>query len=53
MAIRAVHAQWGAVFAHVPDLRCGQDWAEVVRKVRRITPLTCDERRQPMYAKPP
>ena len=33
MAFRAVHAQWGTVFAHLPDLGCGQAW-EAVWKVR-------------------
>lgn len=50
MAIRAVHDQWGAVFAHLPDLGCRRDWTEVW-KVRPIAPLTCDECRHPMYAK--
>ncbi|WKV74137.1 RNA methyltransferase [Streptomyces sp. PCS3-D2] len=50
MAIRAVHEQWGAVFAHLPDLGCGRDWAEVW-KVRPLAPLSCDECRHPMYAK--
>ena len=34
MAFRAVHAQWATVFAHLPDLGCGQTW-EAVWKVRR------------------
>lgn len=50
MAFRAVHAQWGAVFAHLPDLGCGQAW-ESVWKVRPAAPLTCDECGHPMFAK--
>lgn len=50
MAIRAVHERWGAVLAHLPDLGCGRDWAEVW-KVRPLAPLTCDECSHPMYAK--
>lgn len=49
MAFRAVHAQWGAIFAHLPDLGCGQAW-EAVWKVRP-TLLTCDECHHPMHAK--
>ena len=45
MAFRAVHAQWGTVFAHLPDLGCGQTW-EAVWKVRppvlRITGFSPD-----------
>jgi hypothetical protein len=33
VAFRAVHAQWGTVFAHLPDLGPGQAW-EAVWKVR-------------------
>ena len=33
MAFQAVHAEWGVVFAHLPDLGCGQAW-ETVCKVR-------------------
>jgi hypothetical protein len=50
MAFRAVHAEWGAVFAHLPDLGCGQTW-EAVWKVRPPAPLTCDECGHPMFAK--
>ena len=50
MAFRAVHAQWGATFAHLPDLGCGQEW-EAVWKVRPLAPLTCDECHHPMHAK--
>ncbi len=50
MAFRAVHAQWGTVFAHLPDLGCGRAWDQV-RKVRPPAPLTCDECRHPMHAK--
>ena len=50
MAFRAVHAQWGTVFAHLPDLGCGRTW-EAVWKVRPLAPLTCDECHHPMYAK--
>jgi hypothetical protein len=50
MAFRAVHAQWGAVFAHLPDLGCGQAW-EAVWKVRPSAPLTCDECGHPMHGK--
>ena len=50
MAFRAVHAQWGTTFAHLPDLGCGQAW-EAVWKVRPSAPLTCDECHHPMHAK--
>ncbi|MGW2051968.1 competence protein CoiA family protein [Streptomyces sp. NPDC001858] len=50
MAFRAVHAQWGTVFAHLPDLGCGRAWDQVW-KVRPPAPLTCDECRHPMHAK--
>ncbi|MGW6602497.1 competence protein CoiA family protein [Streptomyces sp. NPDC055036] len=50
MAFRAVHAEWGTVFAHLPDLGCGRSW-EAVWKTRPPAPLTCDECRHPMYAK--
>ncbi|MFJ6784332.1 RNA methyltransferase [Streptomyces yangpuensis] len=45
-----MHERWGAAFAHLPDLGCGRDWAEVW-KVRPLAPLACDECRHPMYAK--
>ncbi|MFD8625206.1 hypothetical protein ACFV4E_15125 [Streptomyces hygroscopicus] len=50
MAFRAVHAQWGTVFAHLPDLGCGRSWDQVW-KVKPPAPLTCDECRHSMYAK--
>lgn len=50
MAFRAVHAEWGTVFAHLPDPGCGQAW-EAVWKVRPPASLTCDECRHPMHAK--
>jgi hypothetical protein len=50
VAFRAVHAQWGTVFAHLPDLGRGQAW-EAVWKVRPSAPLTCDECGHPMHAK--
>ena len=50
MAFRAVHTEWGVVFAHLPDLGCGQRW-DAVWKVRPSAPLTCDECGHPMYAK--
>ncbi|MFD4862841.1 competence protein CoiA family protein [Streptomyces atratus] len=50
MAFRAVHAEWGTVFAHMPDLGCGRSW-KAVWKVNPPAPLTCDECRHPMYAK--
>lgn len=50
MAFRAVHAEWGTVFAHLPDLGCQRSW-EAVWKTRPPAPLTCDECRHPMYAK--
>lgn len=50
MAFRAVHAQWGTVFAHLPDLGCGRSW-EAVWRVRPPAPITCDECRHPMHAK--
>ncbi|MEU1940983.1 competence protein CoiA [Streptomyces sp. NPDC020125] len=50
MAFRAVHAEWGAVFAHLPDLGCGRRW-EAVWKTRPPAPLACDECGHAMYAK--
>ncbi|MFC4499607.1 MULTISPECIES: competence protein CoiA family protein [Streptomyces] len=50
MAFRAVHASWGTVFAHLPDLGCGQAWG-AVWKVKPPAPITCVECRHPMYAK--
>ncbi|MEV5877307.1 competence protein CoiA family protein [Streptomyces sp. NPDC052101] len=50
MAFRAVHAEWGTVFAHLPDLGCGQSW-EAVWKVRPPAPITCAECLHPMHAK--
>ncbi|MER6145694.1 competence protein CoiA [Streptomyces sparsogenes] len=50
MAFRAVHAQWGTVFAHLSDLGCGRTW-EAVWKVKPPAPLTCDECGHAMYAK--
>ncbi|MGW2920799.1 competence protein CoiA family protein [Streptomyces angustmyceticus] len=50
MAFRAVHAQWGTVFAHLPDLGCQRGW-EAVWKTRPRAPITCDECHHPMYAK--
>jgi competence protein CoiA len=50
MAFRAVHPEWGAVFAHLPDLGCGQAW-EAVWKVRPPAPLACDECHHRMFAK--
>lgn len=50
MTFRAVHEQWGAVFAHLPDLGCGRAWKDVHR-VRPLAPLSCDECRHPMHAK--
>ena len=50
MTFRAVHAQWGPVFAHIPDLGCGRSW-EAVWKVRPPEPLACDECRHPVHAK--
>ncbi|MFB7398414.1 hypothetical protein [Streptomyces sp. NPDC056191] len=49
MAFRAVHARWGPVLAHLPDLGCGRDWPEVWR-VRPRAPLRCDECNHPMHA---
>ncbi|WP_406408742.1 competence protein CoiA family protein [Streptomyces sp. NBC_01643] len=50
MAFRAVHAEWGTVFAHLPDLGCGQAW-EAVWKARPAAPIACAECRHPMHAK--
>ncbi|MGV9454570.1 competence protein CoiA family protein [Streptomyces sp. NPDC003635] len=50
MAFRAVHADWGTVFAHLPDLGCGQGW-EAVWKTRPPAPLTCAECGHAMCAK--
>jgi competence protein CoiA len=50
VTFRAVHAQWGTVFAHLPDLGCAQAW-EAVWKVRPPAPLTCHECGHPMHAK--
>ncbi|GGU82448.1 hypothetical protein GCM10010211_55550 [Streptomyces albospinus] len=50
MAFRAMHAQWGTVFAHLPDLGCGRSWAQVW-KTRPPAPLACDECGHGMHAK--
>ncbi|MFB8443613.1 competence protein CoiA family protein [Streptomyces niveus] len=50
MAFRAVHAEWGTVFAHLPDLGCGQTW-ETVWKVKPPAPIVCAECQHPMHAK--
>ncbi|MFD8321867.1 competence protein CoiA family protein [Kitasatospora purpeofusca] len=50
MAFRAVHAEWGTVFAHLPDLGCGQAW-ERVWKARPAAPLACPECLHPVHAK--
>ncbi|WP_457034191.1 hypothetical protein [Kitasatospora sp. P5_F3] len=50
MAFRAVHAEWGTVFAHLPDLGCGQAWKTVWR-ARPGAPLVCAECRHPVHAK--
>jgi hypothetical protein len=50
VAFRAVHAEWGAVFAHLEDLGCGRGWGAVWR-ARPPAPLTCDECGHPMRAK--
>ncbi|MFJ9855660.1 competence protein CoiA family protein [Streptomyces sp. NPDC101150] len=50
MAFRAVHAKWGTVFSHLPDLGCGRSW-EAVWKVRPPAPIACVECRHPMHAK--
>lgn len=50
MAFRALHAQWGTVFAHLADLGCGHDWATIWR-ARPPAPLSCVECGHTMYAK--
>ncbi|MFB8240135.1 competence protein CoiA family protein [Kitasatospora purpeofusca] len=50
MAFRAVHAEWGTVFAHLPDLGCGRAW-ETVWKARPAVPLACPECLHPVHAK--
>ncbi|MFG2840787.1 competence protein CoiA [Streptomyces zaomyceticus] len=50
MAFRAVHAEWGTVFAHLADLGCGRGW-EAVWRARPPAPLTCDECGHAMHAK--
>ncbi|MDH6129365.1 competence protein CoiA [Kitasatospora sp. GP82] len=50
MAFRVVHAEWGTVFAHLPDLGCGQSW-QAVWKAKPAPPLVCAECRHPMHAK--
>ncbi|MFF7249990.1 competence protein CoiA [Embleya sp. NPDC008237] len=50
VAFRAVHEQWGTVFAHLPDLGCGRGW-EAVWRVRPRAPVVCDECGHPMIAK--
>ncbi|GKQ34628.1 competence protein CoiA family protein [Streptomyces sp. A012304] len=50
MAFRAVHAEWGTVFSHLPDLGCGQAW-QAVWKARPPAPIACVECRHQMYAK--
>ena len=50
MAFRAVHAEWGTVFAHLSDLGCGRSW-EAVWKTRPPAPLACDECGHAMHGK--
>lgn len=50
MAFRAMHARWGPVFAHLPDLGCGRRWEDVWR-ARLPEPLVCVECAHPMRAK--
>ncbi|MET9465936.1 competence protein CoiA family protein [Streptomyces sp. NPDC006544] len=50
MAFRAVHAEWGTVFSHLPDLGCGRAW-EAVWKVRPPAAIACPECGHSMYAK--
>ncbi|MFF6903304.1 competence protein CoiA family protein, partial [Streptomyces hydrogenans] len=50
VAFRAVHAEWGTVFAHLSDLGCGRSW-EAVWKTRPPALLACDECQHPMHAK--
>lgn len=50
MSFRAVHANWGTVFVHMPDLGCGQAW-EAVWRVKPPPPISCAQYRHPMYAK--
>ncbi|MFB6632187.1 hypothetical protein ACFCWY_20055 [Streptomyces sp. NPDC056362] len=50
MAFRAVHAEWGTVFSHLPDLGCGQAW-EAMWKAKPSAPIACAECRHPMHAK--
>lgn len=49
MAFRAVHRDWGTVFAHLPDLGCGQSWEAIWK--RRPSRVVCDECQHPMHAK--
>ncbi len=50
MAFRAVHEQWGTVFAHLPDPGCGRAWADVWQ-VRPSAHLVCAECRHRVRAK--
>lgn len=50
MALKALHARWGVVFAHLPDLGCGRSW-EQVHSVQPRAPLACDECRHPVHPK--
>lgn len=50
MPFRAVHREWGTIFAHLDDLGCGQRW-ESVWRARPLPPIGCDECGHPMHAK--
>lgn len=50
MPFRAVHREWGTIFAHLPDLGCGRAW-ESIWRARPPAPIVCDECGHPMYAK--
>lgn len=50
MAFRAVHAQWGAIFAHLPDLGSGQSGKPCGRPGRPRRYVS-DECRHPMHAR--
>ncbi|MEU0804122.1 hypothetical protein [Streptomyces sp. NPDC005970] len=50
MAFRAVHAQWGAIFAHLPDLGSGQSGKPCGRPGRPRRYVS-DECRHPMHGR--
>src|SRR5699024_3607583 len=50
MPFRAIHREWGTIFAHLSDLGCGRAW-ESIWRARPPAPIVCDECGHPMHAK--